>query len=248
VASIFSNKFFSLAGQRERLKNVALTYRMIGSNLLRGRVFTSIPVSPKYKGTIVGGASKILTAPAGVVGIPAAAAALSTFGGGAAAAGIAGRLRTAGAGVVKVIGRAGNKVIKVGSSRTGWKALGVASVAGLGYAAYKGARSFGNSVGKYGLVPAVTGPATTTTTIPDPSNPDGPGITVETTGDADPPNITFMQDPEGNLVPYIAGQGDSPSSFYEDSFLGKAGVPSWTIPALVIGGLAVALYASRKKR
>jgi len=72
--------FFSIAGQTERLKNVADTFKQIGSNLISGKLLTGVPVAKKYEGTIVEPIAKAVSSPAFLVAAPAVVAGAAVFG------------------------------------------------------------------------------------------------------------------------------------------------------------------------
>lgn len=125
-------------------RNVFETFKSIGSNIVRGRIFTGVPVSQKFRGTLVGKFAQFITKPAAIFGVPAAIA-----GGVSAAPAVAARLtairaaaavRTASAARIAVRGAQGvGRVVARGARSLPKVRIGTLTRLGLGTAAVGGA-------------------------------------------------------------------------------------------------------------
>jgi hypothetical protein len=72
----FVNPFLSIAGQIERVKAVATGYKTIATNLIQGKLLTGLETEAKYKGTVIGKVSEILTKPITLIAAAIAPAAV----------------------------------------------------------------------------------------------------------------------------------------------------------------------------
>jgi len=228
VQPMFNNKFFSMAGQAARLKNVYDVLKIAVNPFSKDRINANI-MNPTGKKALEMVANRpYTTAAIAATGITLVRA--------LPAIGKAGVLRVGSKVAAK---KTAAKVATSFTARNLMKAglFGVGTIGGI--SVFKGVS---NAISQGGL-PGIRPPGSIE--IPNPQDPSGQPIRIVSPAGAQPPNITYQYDPEtGQQVPVIESPdigytpynpGSTGGNIFTDLLSPKPGSMSLLLPAVILG-------------